>query len=179
MEDPHMSTEVADYTASEEEAIEVSIVMPCLNEAETVAACIAKAHRALTACGARGEVIVADNGSTDGSQRIATGLGARVVPVAAKGYGNALMGGISAARGRFIIMGDSDDSYDFLEVPKFVTRLREGDELVQGCRLPSGGGTVMPGAMPFSHRWLGNPMLSLLVRRMFWGRIRDVYCGLR
>src|SRR5262249_14644980 len=163
-EDPHMSTEVADYVAAEEETIEVSIVMPCLNEAETVAACIAKAHRALTACGARGEVIVADNGSTDGSQRIATDLGARVVPVA-------LMGGISAARGRFIIMGDSDDSYDFLEVPKFVTRLREGDELVQGCRLPSGGGTVMPGAMPFSHRWLGNPMLSFLVRRMFWGRI--------
>jgi glycosyltransferase involved in cell wall biosynthesis len=159
--------------------LEVSLVMPCLNEAETLGSCVEKAQRALKQYGIKGEVIVADNGSTDGSQEIATRLGARVVPVQAKGYGNALMGGISAARGRFIIMGDSDDSYDFLEAPKFVEKLREGFDLVQGCRLPSGGGTVMPGAMPFLHRWLGNPMFSLLVRHMFWGHIHDVYCGLR
>ncbi|MGH9963108.1 MAG: glycosyltransferase family 2 protein, partial [Pyrinomonadaceae bacterium] len=99
--------------------------------------------------------------------------------VEAKGYGNALMGGIAAARGKFVIMGDADDSYDFLEVPKFVEMLREGYELVQGCRLPAGGGTVMPNAMPVLHRWIGNPMFSILVRHMFWAQINDVYCGLR
>jgi len=153
--------------------------MPCLNEADTLGICIQKAQRALREQKIPGEVIVADNGSTDNSPAIAAALGARVVHVAAKGYGNALMGGIAAARSKFIVMGDSDDSYDFQEVPKFVERLREGADLVQGCRLPSGGGKVMPGAMPFLHRWLGNPVLSLLVRRMFWVPIHDVYCGLR
>jgi glycosyltransferase involved in cell wall biosynthesis len=159
--------------------IEVSVVMPCLNEADTLAACIDKAQRALREHGIRGEVIVADNGSTDGSQDIARRMGARVVEVTARGYGNALRRGIAAARGTFVIMGDADDSYDFLELPKFVAKLRAGYDLAQGCRLPSGGGTIRPGAMPALHRWWGNPMFSAMVRRMFWAPIHDVYCGLR
>jgi glycosyltransferase involved in cell wall biosynthesis len=158
---------------------ELSVVMPCLNEADTLAVCIEKAQRALRDADIHGEVIVADNGSTDGSTDIAERLGARVVHVRDKGYGNALMGGIHAAHGRYIIMGDADDSYDFLEIGKFLTRLREGYELVQGCRLPSGGGTVLPGAMPFLHRWWGNPMFSLLSRWWFRAPVHDVYCGLR
>src|SRR5262245_1619653 len=138
--------------------------MPCLNEADTLATCIDKAHRAFREAGIAGEVVIADNGSTDGSPEIARAHGARVVLVAARGYGNALMGGIDVARGRYVIMGDADDSYDFLETTKFVDALRRGHALVQGCRLPSGGGTVLPGAMPQLHRWLGNPMLSLLAR---------------
>ena len=118
---------------------EVSVVIPCLNEADTLATCITKAQRALHDGDITGEVIVADNGSTDGSTLIAASLGARVVNVTARGYGSALMGGIAAARGRFVVMGDADDSYDFLELPKFVARLRAGDDLVQGCRLPAGG----------------------------------------
>lgn len=161
------------------EAPEVSIVMPCLNEADTLEICVRKAVKALADAKIEGEVIVADNGSTDGSQEIGMRAGARVVPVAAKGYGNALRGGIAAARGRFIIMGDADDSYDFLEVPKFVAKWREGYELVQGCRLPWGGGRVMPGAMPWSHRWIGNPMFTLMARTMFKAPINDIYCGLR
>jgi glycosyltransferase involved in cell wall biosynthesis len=129
--------------------------------------------------GINGEVIVADNGSTDGSQAIAERLGARVVPVRERGYGNALMGGIASARGRYVIMGDADDSYDFLEIPRFVQKLREGYDLVQGCRLPSGGGRVMPGAMPTLHRYWGNPMFSAMARRWFRAPIHDVYCGLR
>lgn len=164
---------------TEESAVEVSIVMPCLNEADTLEVCIKKALRALNESGIAGEVIVADNGSTDGSQAIAERCGARLVPVTEKGYGSALMGGIAAARGRFVIMGDADDSYDFLEVPKFVVKLREGYDLVQGCRLPAGGGTVAPGAMPFSHRWIGNPMFSLLARTWFRTPIHDIYCGMR
>ena len=161
------------------DTIEVSVVMPCLNEADTLAICIQKAQRAFQEHRINGEIVIADNGSTDGSQAIAHRLGARVVEVEAKGYGNALMGGIAAARGKFVIMGDADDSYDFLEIPKFVAKLREGYELVQGCRLPSGGGTVEPNAMPVLHRWLGNPLFSILARRMFWVKIHDVYCGLR
>jgi|SRR5882724_9611085 len=143
---------------------EVTVVMPCLNEADTLEICIEKAQHAFREHGIRGEIIVADNGSVDGSIEIAGRMGARVVSVEAKGYGNALMGGIAAARSEYIIMGDADDSYDFLEIPKFVTKLREGFELVQGCRLPAAGGQVAPGAMPFLHRWLGNPMFSMLVR---------------
>src|SRR3974390_1981837 len=157
-------------------APEVSIVMPCLNEADTLAACIEKAARALRDNGVAGEIIVADNGSTDASREIALRLGARVVEVAAPGYGSALMGGISEARGRFIIMGDADDSYDFLEIPRFIRGLREGSDLVQGCRLPSGGGTVAPGAMPLLHRWLGNPLFSFMARRMFKVPLHDVFC---
>jgi glycosyltransferase involved in cell wall biosynthesis len=164
---------------SEKSELEVSIVMPCLNEADTLESCVTKALRALREANIAGEVIVADNGSSDGSPEIARRLGARVVSVAEKGYGHALMGGIAAARGRFIIMGDADDSYDFLETPKFVQKLREGCELVQGCRLPSGGGRVMPGAMPVLHRWWGNPMFSWLSRWWFGSPVHDIYCGLR
>jgi len=160
-------------------AVELSVVMPCLNEAETLATCIGKAQAAFEECGCTGEVIVADNGSEDGSPSIAEARGARVIHVAEKGYGNALMAGIAAARGRFVIMGDADDSYDFREIPQFVEKLRAGNDLVQGCRLPGGGGRVMPGAMPFLHRWLGNPLLSGLARMMFKLPIRDIYCGMR
>ena len=163
----------------EKPSVEVSIVMPCLNEADTLLICIEKAQKALSGAGIAGEIIVADNGSTDNSAVIAAAKGARVVHVEAKGYGNALIGGIAAARGKFVIMGDADDSYDFLEIPKFVRKLREGVDLVQGCRLPSGGGRIMPGAMPFSHRWFGNPVLSILVRGMFSSKFHDVYCGMR
>lgn len=161
------------------ESYELSIVMPCLNEADTLATCIEKAQRALRDADIAGEIIIADNGSNDGSIEIATQLGARVVHVPQKGYGSALMGGIAAARGRFVLMGDADDSYDFLETPKFVEKLREGYDLVQGCRLPWGGGTVAPGAMPFLHRWWGNPMFTLLSRWWFKAPIHDIYCGLR
>ena len=161
-------------------SLEVSVVMPCLNEADTLETCIRKAQHAMREHGIAGEVIVADNGSSDGSQAIAVRSGARLVNVPHRGYGNALMGGIDAASGRFVIMGDADDSYDFLEIPHIVAKLREGFDLVQGCRLPAGGGRILPGAMPFLHRWLGNPMFSLLVRRWFRaGSIHDVYCGLR
>ena len=159
--------------------VEVSVVIPCLNEADTLEACIAKAQRALCEHHISGEIIVADNGSTDGSQAIAIRMNARLVHVKAKGYGSALMGGIAAARGRFVVMGDADDSYDFLQLPRFVDKLREGYDLVQGCRLPSGGGTVLPGAMPFLHRWWGNPMFSRMTRWMFHTSVHDVYCGMR
>ncbi len=168
-----------DDAAHASDDIELSVVIPCLDEADTLATCVGKAQTAFAACGVRGEVVVADNGSTDGSPEIAEGLGARVVAVERRGYGSALMGGIAAARGRFVLMGDADDSYDFLEIPKFVERLREGYDLVQGCRLPAGGGTVMPGAMPFLHRWLGNPLLSALARGMFGVPVTDAYCGMR
>ncbi len=165
--------------AATETGCVVSVVMPCLNEADTVGTCVAKAMRALRDAGIDGEVILADNGSTDGSQEIARGLGARVVDIRERGYGSALMGGIAAARGRYVVMGDADDSYDFLEVPSFVRKLDEGYDLVQGCRLEAGGGVVMPGAMPFLHRWWGNPMFSLMARWWFRAPIHDVYCGLR
>jgi glycosyltransferase involved in cell wall biosynthesis len=164
---------------AEEVEIEVSVVMPCLNEADTLEACIAKAQKAFKEHSIQGEIIVADNGSTDASPTIAARMGVRVVHVEAKGYGHALMGGIAAARGKFIIMGDADSSYDFGEIAKFVGKLREGYELVQGCRLPSGGGRIMSGAMPFSHRWWGNPMFAFMARRMFYAPVHDAYCGLR
>jgi len=158
---------------------EVSVVIPCLNEAETLGTCIEKADRAMRDHGIIGEIVVADNGSSDDSRAIAQRLGATVVDVDAKGYGHALMGAIAAARGRFVIMGDADDSYDFADIPKFLEKLRQGFDLVQGCRLPSGGGTVLPGAMPWLHRWFGNPMFSLLARRMFRTTVHDIYCGMR
>ena len=162
-----------------DENLQISVVMPCLNEADTLETCVRKAQKAIVDLGIPGEVIVADNGSTDGSQEIAQKLGARVIQVKEKGYGNALMGGISAARGKYIIMGDADDSYDFLEISKFFDKLSQGFDLVQGCRLPSGGGTIEPKAMPFLHRWWGNPMFSMMARSWFNAPIHDVYCGLR
>jgi hypothetical protein len=157
----------------------VSVVMPCLNEADTVVACVQEAKSALTDAGLAGEVIVADNGSSDGSQELARSAGARVVHVSARGYGHALMAGIADARGQYVVMGDADQSYDFGETPAIVAKLSEGFDLVQGCRLPSGGGRVMPGAMPLLHRWWGNPMFSVLARWWFKAPIHDVYCGLR
>ncbi len=159
--------------------LELTIVMPCLNEAETLARCIEKALAGIAAAGVTGEVLIADNGSTDGSIEIAERLGARVERVTAKGYGNALRGGIAAARGRWIIMGDSDDSYDFSNIKGFVDKLREGYDLVMGCRLPNGGGTINPGAMPWKNRWIGNPSLSFLGRLFFKTPIHDFHCGMR
>ena len=159
--------------------VELTVLMPCLNEADTVALCVGKALRTVRELGLRAEVLVADNGSSDGSQKLAAEAGARVVQVAERGYGAALLAGIESARGRYVIMGDADDSYDFLDLGKFVEKLREGNDLVQGCRLPWGGGTVLPGAMPFLHRWWGNPMFTLLARWWFRAPIHDIYCGLR
>jgi glycosyltransferase involved in cell wall biosynthesis len=161
------------------EDCELSIVIPCLNEADTLAACTEKALRALADLKVRGEVLVADNGSTDASTELASSMGARVINVSARGYGNALMGGICAAHGRYIIMGDGDGSYDFLEIGKFLEKLRAGFDLAQGCRLPRGGGQIVRGAMPFLHRWLGNPMFTALGRWWFRAPVHDVYCGLR
>jgi glycosyltransferase involved in cell wall biosynthesis len=157
-------------------ALEVSVVMPCLNEAKTLATCIVKAQRALQENKIQGEVIVADNGSTDGSPAIATRLGARVVPVPARGYGSALMGGIAAAQGHFIIMGDADDSYDFADIMPFVTKLREGHDLVMGNRFAGG---IKPGAMPPLHKYLGNPALTGIGRLFFHCPVGDFHCGLR
>jgi glycosyltransferase involved in cell wall biosynthesis len=162
-----------------DEIPEVSVVMPCLNEADTLGVCIEKARSALSEAGIRGEIIVADNGSADGSPEIAARMGARVVSVAARGYGSALMAGIASARGKYIVMGDADDSYDFLELPKFVEKLRSGNDLVQGCRLASGGGRILPGAMPLLHRWIGNPVFSLMARWWFRSPVHDIHCGLR
>jgi hypothetical protein len=157
-------------------ACELSIVMPCLNEAETVSACVRKALRFLESEGIAGEVVVADNGSVDGSQEIARESGARVVAVAAKGYGNALMGGIRAAWGKYVIMGDADDSYDFSSLRPFVEKLREGYDLVMGNRFKGG---IAPRAMPLLHKYLGNPVLSKLGRIFFRSPCGDFHCGLR
>ncbi len=156
--------------------IELTILMPCLNEAETLDRCIIKAQRFLAGGGIRGEVVIADNGSTDGSQDIARKLGARVIDVPARGYGAALMGGIRAARGAYVIMGDSDDSYDFSALDGFVARLRAGDQLVMGNRFK---GEVRPGAMPALHRYLGNPVLTAIGRMFFRAPCGDFHCGLR
>ncbi len=154
----------------------VSVVMPCLNEAETLEKCIATARLALEAAGMPGEIVVADNGSTDGSPEIAARAGARVVRVQEKGYGSALIGGIAAARGRHVVMGDADDSYDFGAVPAFVRKLEEGNDLVLGSRFR---GRIEPGAMPALHRWFGNPVLSFLGRLFFRVPASDIYCGIR
>mgnify|MGYP001175526398 CR=1 FL=1 len=167
---------VSAIRAADSGRLELTILMPCLNEAETLAACIGKAKGFLERAGIAGEVLIADNGSTDGSQEIATGMGARVVPVAQKGYGAALLGGIAAARGRFVIMGDADDSYDFGALDAFVARLRDGAELVMGNRFRGG---IEAGAMPVLHRYLGNPVLSFLGRLFFRIGTGDFHCGLR
>ena len=158
------------------ENIEVSVVMPCLNEAETLKICIDKVIRCLNENDVIGEVIIADNGSTDGSPKIAALAGARVVMVDSKGYGNALIGGIGAARGRFVIMGDADDSYDFSSLMLFIDNLRKGSDLVMGNRFLGG---IAPGAMPPLHRYLGNPVLSGLGRLFFGCPVKDFHCGLR
>jgi len=158
------------------DAIELSIVMPCLNEAETLAVCIKKAKAFLAEHDVRGEVIVADNGSTDGSQQIANAMGARIVHVPAKGYGAALIGGIAAAKGMYVAMGDADDSYDFGGLMPFIWQLRGGADLVMGNRFQGG---IAQGAMPPLHRYLGNPVLSFLGRTFFGIPVGDFHCGLR
>lgn len=155
---------------------EVSVIMPCLNEAETLETCIKKALRAFAVEGILGEVIVADNGSSDGSVELAERLGARVVHVKEKGYGSALMGGINAAQGKYVIMGDADDSYDFGSLFIFVQKLRAGYDLVMGNRFKGG---IKPGAMPPLHRYLGNPVLSGIGRIFFGSPVGDFHCGLR
>ena len=157
-------------------APELSIVMPCLNEVETLATCIHKARRAIERLGLDAEIVVADNGSTDGSQGVARELGVRVVDVARKGYGSALIGGIEAARGRYVIMGDADDSYDFEAIGPLVDRLREGYDLVMGNRFAGG---IEDGAMVWSHRWVGNPVLTRISRVFFHTPVGDMHCGLR
>jgi glycosyltransferase involved in cell wall biosynthesis len=156
--------------------VELSVVMPCLNEAETVETCVRKALGFFAEHGVDGEVIIADNGSTDGSQQLARDAGARVVPVTDKGYGNALMGGIRAARGTYVVMGDADDSYDFTGLMPFLTELRDGADLVMGNRFEGG---IAPGAMPALHKYLGNPVLSYVGRLFFRSKIGDFHCGLR
>jgi len=158
------------------EPVEFSIVMPCLNEAETLATCIQKARQSLQANNIAGEIIIADNGSTDDSREIAVQLGARVVPVLMKGYGSALMGGITAARGDYVIMGDADDSYDFSFLELFISNLRNGYDLVMGNRFL---GAIRPGAMPLLHRYLGNPVLTAIGRLFFRSPCGDFHCGLR
>lgn len=158
---------------------EITVLMPCLNEAETLESCILKARTGLAEAGCHGEILIADNGSSDGSQALAESLGARVVHVPEKGYGNALRAGIREARGNYVLMGDADDSYDFSNVLPFIAKLREGRELVMGCRMPRGGGTILPGAMPWKHRWLGNPVLSFIGRLFFNCPVTDFHCGLR
>ena len=159
--------------------LDLSIIMPCLNEAKTIGHCIQKAKESIARLGVDGEIVVADNGSTDGSVEIAAKLGARVLQIEEKGYGNALRGGIEAAQGKWIIMGDADDSYDFGNIAPFVEKLQDGFDLVMGCRLPKGGGQIMAGAMPWKHRWIGNPALSGIGRLFFESCVTDFHCGMR
>ncbi len=157
-------------------AVELTIVMPCLNEAETLAACIRKAQSYLQRSGVSGEIVIGDNGSTDGSQQIATSLGARVITVPIRGYGAALYGAITAARGRYCIMGDSDDSYDFEHLDAFIEKLRAGYDLVMGNRFKGG---IKPGAMPWKNRYIGNPVLSTIGKILFHANVGDFHCGIR
>jgi glycosyltransferase involved in cell wall biosynthesis len=169
-------TRLRSLQTSESRVVELTILMPCLNEAETVATCVRKARGFLERTGIEGEVLVADNGSSDGSLEIAREAGARVVRIADKGYGSALMGGIGAARGRFVIMADADDSYDFSQLDAFVEGLRAGNKMVIGHRFRGG---IRPGAMPLLHRYLGNPLLSFAGRLFFSSGVGDFHCGLR
>jgi glycosyltransferase involved in cell wall biosynthesis len=179
----HRKNDMADWPSAVEAVgspleanLELTVLMPCLNEAATLGTCIGKALSFLARAGVHGEVLIADNGSTDGSQATARAAGARVVDVAERGYGSALIAGITAARGRFVIMGDSDDSYDFSRLDLFLDRLRQGAQLVMGNRFAGG---IEAGAMPFLHRYLGNPVLTTLGRMLFRSPCRDFHCGLR
>lgn len=174
-----VSSGISSTGAAQHDVLEISIIMPCLNEAETLAACIQEALQAIRECGVVGEVIIADNGSTDGSRDIAIRTGARVVAVPSRGYGSALIGGIRSAKGTYILMGDADGSYNFGELGRFLERLRAGSDLVMGCRLPKGGGQIEPGAMPWKHRWIGNPVLSGIGKFFFRSPVDDFHCGLR
>src|ERR1700691_217462 len=169
-------TNAVSRVADDRDGVELSVVMPCLNEAATVGICVKKAIDALEQHGIRGEVIIADNGSTDGSQQIARDFGARGVPVERRGYGSALQSGIAAAHGELVLMGDADDTYDFSQLNEFVAKLREGYDLVMGNRFR---GQILPGAMPPLHRYLGNPVLTGLGRLFFKSPVGDFHCGLR
>jgi glycosyltransferase involved in cell wall biosynthesis len=169
-------TESGVPNALPEDQVELTIVMPCLNEAETLAVCVDKALKSLRENGIDGEVVIADNGSTDGSQEIAITHGARLVPVPVRGYGAALNAGILAARGKYVLMGDADDSYEFGHVPRFLAELRKGADLVMGNRFRGGIG---PKAMPPLHKYLGNPVLSAMGRILFSVPVGDFHCGMR
>lgn len=158
---------------------DLSVVIPCLNEEDTLGRCLSKLLTVAKKEHFTIEVIVADNGSKDGSIDIAKLFNTHIVHVSQKGYGAALMGGIDSAKAEYILMADADDSYDFLDTPKFYQKIREGFDLVQGCRLPNGGGKIENGAMPWSHRYIGNPLFTYLVRSWFGAPIHDVYCGMR
>jgi len=168
--------EVLLQSRPEARSVELTILMPCLNEAETIETCVRKAMGYLEKSGIDGEVLIADNGSTDGSQGMARALGARVIDVPVRGYGAALIAGIENAHGRYVIMGDADDSYDFTALDPFVKELRAGGELVMGNRFKGG---IAPGAMPFLHKYLGNPVLSQIGKTFFAIKIGDFHCGLR
>jgi glycosyltransferase involved in cell wall biosynthesis len=176
MIDAQLENTANQMPVGKESRVELSIVMPCLNEAETLKTCIMKAQQSLREHRIAGEIIVADNGSHDGSQAIAASMGVRIVHVQAQGYGNALMGGIAAARGQYVIMGDADDSYDFTSLGPFITKLREGYDLVMGNRFKGG---IQPGAMPVLHKYLGNPVLTGIGRLLFGSLCGDFHCGLR
>src|SRR6202040_3000911 len=173
---PQFSTQTLLSTQQFEVSLDVSVVIPCLNEANSLAFCVEKAVTAFGKASLRGEVIVAYNGSTDGSIEIAESNGARVVHVQERGYGAALKAGIASSQGKYVIMGDADDSYDFSEVPNFVEKLRQGYDLVMGNRFKGG---IKPGAMPKLHKHFGNPGLSWLVNFLFRARVGDCYCGMR
>lgn len=157
----------------------LAVVIPCLNEHETIGLCVSEAIDGLRTAAIDGEVICADNGSTDDSVKIAEAAGARIVRIPRRGYGSAILGGINNSDARWILMADADGSYDLTQLQQFVKQLASGAEFVQGCRLPTGGGTIAPGAMPFLHRYVGNPVLSWLVKRWFGSPVDDVHCGMR
>ena len=171
-----LTSEIPGRVHNAAERCELTILMPCLNEARTIGVCIYKAKEFMARAGVSGEILIADNGSVDGSIDIAVAMGARVVSVTEKGYGAALIGGIRAARGEYIIMGDADDSYDFESLDPFLAQLRAGDQLVMGNRFKGG---IAPGAMPMLHRYLGNPVLSMIGKLFFKVPISDFHCGLR
>ncbi len=162
--------------AIEAAPVELTVLMPCLDEARTVGACVAKARETCRANDIAAEILVADNGSTDGSQRLAGESGARVIHVPSRGYGSALRAGIDAARGRYVVIADADDSYDFGDIPAFLAQLRAGAHLVMGSRFR---GTIHPGAMPLLHRFLGNPVLTWILNLFFGAGISDAHCGMR
>ena len=159
--------------------MDISVVLPCLNESETLGTCIKKAKNQIKKLGIKGEIIIADNGSNDGSINIARKLGAIVINVKNKGYGNVLRAGIRKARGKFILIADSDDSYNLNDLPKFYRKITKGYDIVQGCRLPKGGGKITSGAMPITHRYIGNPLFSFLTKILYQIPFNDVYCGMK
>ena len=159
--------------------MDISVVLPCLNESETLGTCIKKANNQIKKLGIKGEIIIADNGSDDGSIKIAKKLGARVINVKNKGYGNALRAGIKDAKGKYILIADADDSYNLNDLPKFYKKIKDGFDIIQGCRLPKGGGKIINGAMPITHKLIGNPLFSLLTKVLYQVPFNDVYCGMK